>query len=1073
MSATVGDPRPDQSVGDRPGPGPESSTAVMRNSIAGSVWTVVSRLTGLGKVVAIGAVLGATYLGNTYQAVNSLPNLIYYQLLAGALFSSLLVPPLVRHLDLGHQGQARRLVSGFLGSLLLLAAVVSVALVALGPVVMHLLTLGVADQATAAAQRRVGWLLLVMFVPQIGLYLIAGTGAAVMNAHGRFALAAAAPALESLGMIVVLVGVGVAFGTGLGIIDVPQRALLLLGLGTTAAVSLHAACQWWGARASGLTMIPRATWHDPEVRQTLRRIVPTLGFTGLAAFQIFATMVVANKVAGGNVAFQLALNFFFLPMAVVTWPMARALLPQLARLHHAGDGRGFHDELLRAVTVALFITVPVTVAYLGLSGLLSHVLAFGELARGSGPQLMALSLVSLAPGIVGETLFTLGTYAFYARQDVRSPLRSMAVRVTVFLLMIALAWRTQGPAVLIMLGLAYSLGTVIGALHIGWRLRSQMPRTEFSLLRPLARTVAASLLMIVPAYLTALAFSGLPATKLTQLAAMTATALVGIVVFLGIQALWGAPELGWLKRALVRERHPPADPGRSSTTGPPADGQHQRPTAAITPRSSAWVRWRSRVAAAGLLPVACLVGVAIPVVPAKALLLGLAALLLITAVALRPALATYLLIGLTPLTAGIDRGMAIPILRPNEALLVLVGAGLIIRGIVRASGSAPLRPRFDNLDLSLLLLAFTSSVLPLLWMLARRQDIVQDDLLYTVMMWKYYGIYLVARHSIRTPRQVRRCLWISMISASVVAVIAILQSLQLFGVTNFLETYYASYGNAEAITNSRGGATLSLPIAVADLMTFNLAIATGYLIHRHGHRVLLLGMAVLFMLGALSSGEFSGAIGLFLGIITLGILTHRLRLVAMVLPVFAIAGVALRPVIEKRLEGFGSASGLPESWIGRMRNLTTYFWPELFSDGNFILGVRPAARVVNESRAAGFVWIESGYTWLLWSGGIPLLLACLYFLWIAWRQNIALVDSRTDDVGIAALSLCVAFVVIAVLMTIDPHLTYRGSADLVFLLLGITAGAGGPRQLESPTAASATAADPLATRPRQTIRQIT
>jgi hypothetical protein len=53
-------------------------------------------------------------------------------------------------------------VSGFLVSLLLLAAVVSVVLVALGPVVMHLLTIGVADHATAAAQRRVGWLLLVI-----------------------------------------------------------------------------------------------------------------------------------------------------------------------------------------------------------------------------------------------------------------------------------------------------------------------------------------------------------------------------------------------------------------------------------------------------------------------------------------------------------------------------------------------------------------------------------------------------------------------------------------------------------------------------------------------------------------------------------------------------------------------------------------------------------------------------------------------------------------------------------------------------------------------------------------------
>ena len=86
----------------------------MRNSLAGSVWTVVSRLTGLGKALTIGAVLGATYLGNTYQAINALPNLVYYQL-AGSLFASLLVPPLIGHLGRDDRSGARVLVRGFLG----------------------------------------------------------------------------------------------------------------------------------------------------------------------------------------------------------------------------------------------------------------------------------------------------------------------------------------------------------------------------------------------------------------------------------------------------------------------------------------------------------------------------------------------------------------------------------------------------------------------------------------------------------------------------------------------------------------------------------------------------------------------------------------------------------------------------------------------------------------------------------------------------------------------------------------------------------------------------------------------
>ena len=68
-----------------------------------AAWTIVSRVTGLARFAVIGAVLGPTFFGNTYQFTNSLPNLVYYGFLAGSLFSSLLVPALVRHIDAGEQ----------------------------------------------------------------------------------------------------------------------------------------------------------------------------------------------------------------------------------------------------------------------------------------------------------------------------------------------------------------------------------------------------------------------------------------------------------------------------------------------------------------------------------------------------------------------------------------------------------------------------------------------------------------------------------------------------------------------------------------------------------------------------------------------------------------------------------------------------------------------------------------------------------------------------------------------------------------------------------------------------------
>jgi len=452
--------------------------------------------------------------------------------------------------------------------------------------------------------------------------------------------------------------------------------------------------------------------------------------------------------------------------------------------------------------------------------------------------------------------------------------------------------------------------------------------------------------------------------------------------------------------------------------------------------------WRRALATSALLGVACVVGAAVTVVPPSQLLAGLAACLLIAIVMARPPSAAYILIGVTPLVAGMDRGLVVPVLRPNEALLVLVAAGLVLRGVVRAAGRGALpKLALDATDWSILLLAFTSSVLPLAWMLARGQPIAQDDLLYALMVWKYYGVYLVARCSVGTERQLSNCLWVAMISASVVAVVAILQSLKLFGVPYLLSRYFAPYGSAEALLNNRGGSTLALPIAVADLLTFNLAIAVGFLARGRGPRGALLVMGMLFVAGVLSSGEFSGATGLFLGVVTVALVTRRVRPLAGLVPAFIAAAYALRPVIDRRLQGFSSASGLPVSWTGRLYNLRSYFWPVLFSHGNVLLGVRPAARVATATMATGYIWIESGYTWLLWAGGIPLLLAFLYFLRTNLRQHLAVARSRDDAAGVAALAVAVALVVIGVLMVLDPHLTYRGSADLLFVLIGLTSGA--------------------------------
>ena len=370
------------------------------------------------------------------------------------------------------------------------------------------------------------------------------------------------------------------------------------------------------------------------------------------------------------------------------------------------------------------------------------------------------------------------------------------------------------------------------------------------------------------------------------------------------------------------------------------------------------------VAAVTLGAIACLA-------PLPAVLVA-AAVALGTLVALRPPLAAYLLIGLTPLLTGIDRGRIVPVLRPNEALLVICAAALLARGVWNVRTGQLWRPGLGLIATSLVAMAVSNSVVPLLAMALRGTPISSDDLSYALVLWKYLALYGVIRVSIRTEAETRRCLWTSIAAAGVVAVLAVAQSLELLGVEDFLATWYAPFGDSSIVSSNRGTATLGLAAATADLMIFNLGLVAGFWRIRGAHRWLLSGLAALMVAGTLACGQFSSTLGLVVAIVAIGMVFRRSDVpVALVLLAVA-AAWPLRLVIAKRLSGFDQASGLPESWVGRLNNLQNYFWPRLFSDYNFLLGVQPSARVPSpQSLALPWVWIESGYTWLLWGGGVP------------------------------------------------------------------------------------------------------
>ncbi|MEA2933191.1 MAG: putative peptidoglycan lipid flippase [Actinomycetota bacterium] len=445
----------------------------LRTSLAGptaqvTVANVVSRATGLLRVLAIGAALGATFLGNVYQTANLVSNLLF-ELLAAGMLSSVLVPPFVALLDADRGEDAERLAGALLGVTLALMGAVTLAGLLARPWIMRALTLAVPDAGVRQAEIGLGSFFLIFFVPQVLLYAVGAVATALLHSARRFAAAALAPVANNVLVIATMglfwvvsggSGHGPGDGAGLGLGLGPR---LLLAGGTTAGVLAMTAVPVLAARRAGLRLWPRWDPRHPGLRAIGR--AGLWGAASLAASQVLlaTTLVLANRVEGGVVAYQIAFTMFLFPHALLAHPVTTTLYPRLAAEAVERRWQAFADALGRGVRTIVFWTVPATVLLAVLAVPALRLIRVGALDR-AGAGLVAHVLVAYAFGISGYAGIHLLTRASYAAGDVRTPaVVGLAVAVGGSALMVAGFAAATGDDRVVVLGLAHSVAMVVGA----------------------------------------------------------------------------------------------------------------------------------------------------------------------------------------------------------------------------------------------------------------------------------------------------------------------------------------------------------------------------------------------------------------------------------------------------------------------------------------------------------------------------------------------------------------------------------------------------------------------------------
>ncbi|MDO5729887.1 MAG: lipid II flippase MurJ [Actinomycetaceae bacterium] len=495
--------------------------------------TLASRIVGFGRWLAQSAFVGSGATAGAYASANQIPNIIFEIIVGGAL-AGLTVPLLAGHVTKGRHDIADRIASALLTWVTSILTAVAVAVFLGADVIAQFLP--VPKDADIASQHMLIANFLRIFAWQIPLYGVSIVLTGILQSKKRFLWPALAPLFAS----VVVITTFTVYGLIHPLKDAAPTptAVLVLGWGTTAGVAALSLPLFIPVYRSGTRL--RLTYRL-EAKE--RRRAVSLGIAGLGALLAQQLSVVVGLWlmrtygAGGTVAvFQYVQAVYWLPYAILAYPLATAAFPTLSEQGESGCDSRFCATCSWATTrvltaslvgVALLITMaPVAEAF------------FTLLTPVPG---MASALIIIAPALVGYSLLFHGQRVLYA---INKPATAWHIALGAWLTVSVSAvgavrllttGLTDGVASLRGLAAGHSIGMTVGAIAVlvAIRIHAGISATE-----SLIPTAVRALPVLIGA-----AVAGLATTRAllrVPLHAFPATVIAGLggVMALGLVLAW-------------------------------------------------------------------------------------------------------------------------------------------------------------------------------------------------------------------------------------------------------------------------------------------------------------------------------------------------------------------------------------------------------------------------------------------------------------------------------------------------------------------------------------------------------
>ncbi|HRF13012.1 MAG TPA: murein biosynthesis integral membrane protein MurJ [Candidatus Accumulibacter phosphatis] len=422
-----------------------------------SSMTLLSRILGFVRDFVIARAFGAGALTDAFFVAFKLPNLLR-RLFAEGAFSQAFVPVLGQYRNQRPAEETRQLVDRVASLLFLVVLSVTLLGMAAAPVLVYLSAPGFTDDPEKFALTVKLTRITFPYILFMSLVALAG---GILNTWSRFAVPAFTPVLLNVSFILMALFAAPYF-------DPPVMAL---GWAVFLGGALQLAFQIPSLRRIG--MLPRFSinLHDDGVRRIFRLMAPAVLGVSVAQVSLLLNTVFASFLKTGSVSWlYYADRLMEFPAGMLGAALGTVLLPSLAKCHAAERHEEYSRLLDWGLRLTFLLAAPAALA-LGILAVPLITTLFHHGAFTADDVFRTRdALVAYSIGLLGLILVKVLAPGFYARQNIRTPVRIalLTLFVTQVLNLLLIGW-LQHAGLALSIGLAASLNATL--LYRGLRQR--------------------------------------------------------------------------------------------------------------------------------------------------------------------------------------------------------------------------------------------------------------------------------------------------------------------------------------------------------------------------------------------------------------------------------------------------------------------------------------------------------------------------------------------------------------------------------------------------------------------------